>query len=225
MSNETQTFDLDNIPADVLEKALEKKKADERKAELKAQADYQKAKFELVEELFQRATNIHSQMAVFKSEATGKLNDFYEKLKAYGDVRDNNKGSFTIWNEDNTQGVEYCNHRVFSYDERAIPAAEKIKQYLEQTVKKRDKRAYEMISKLLEKSRNQDYDPNNIQKLYGMEKEIGHPLFTAGVEGFKEAWTEKSTSHYIRFYKVDAEGEKVSIQLNWSSIKTTGGES
>jgi hypothetical protein len=213
-------FDLSSIPADVLERALEQKKEKERKAAVKAKEAYETSKFNLVEALFANAVSIHMDMVEFKREATEKLNDFYEQLKEYGDVRSDNKGTFTIWNEENTHGVEYCNHRVFSYDERAIPAAQKIKQWLEQTVKKRDKKAYNMISKLLEKSRNEDYDPNNIAKLYSMEKEIGHPLFTAGVEGFKEAWTEKSTKHYIRFHQVDAEGEKLTVQLNWSNIKS-----
>jgi hypothetical protein len=44
------------------------------------------------------------------------------------------------------------------------------------------------------------------------------------VEGFKEAWTEKSTKHYIRFHQVDAEGEKLTVQLNWSNIKSEGGQ-
>lgn len=223
-NQKTEAFDLSSIPSDVLAKALEKKKEDERKAAIKAKEAYEKDKFNLVEDLFSVAVGINIDLVEFKTDATKKLNDFYERLKKYGDVRSDNKGSFTIWNEDNTKGIEYCNHRVFGYDERAIPAAEKIRQFLEQTVKKRDKKAYDMISKLLEKSRNQDYDPNNIQKLYSMEKEIGHPLFSAGVEGFKEAWTEKSTSHYIRFYQVDAEGERHTIQLNWSAIKTKGGE-
>lgn len=219
MSTQTQTIDLDNIPDDVLERALEKRKTDQRKAEIKAKEMYEKDRNDMVEKLSQRAVNINAQMAVFKSDATADLNAFYERMKEYGGIKSDHKGSFTIWDAEKTKAVEYCNHKVYGYNEHGAAAAAKINEYLEQTVKKRDQKAYKMISALLAKSRNDDYDPNNIQKLYTMEKEIGHPLFTAGVELFKEAWTEKSTSHYIRFYQVNSEGEKVNVQLNWSSLK------
>lgn len=214
---------LEQFPTELLEQVLENKKKAERKEAIKKKEAYEKEKYDLVEDLFSDALELNIEMTEFKAEATTRLNNFYKRLQEYGGVRADNKGSFTIWNQDNTRGVEYCNHRVFGYDERAIAAAEKIRRWLETTVKKRSLEDYKFISKLLEKSRNQDYDPNNIQKLYSMEKEVGHPLFTAGVEGFKEAWTEHSTAHYIRFYQKDAEGKKTTVQLNWSAIKVKGG--
>lgn len=203
-----------------LKQMLEKQEAAERRELEKKRATYESNKHQLVEALVAKASKIQMELKDFKSECVFSLNEFYKLLKAYGDVRKSNKGTFTIESEDKEMSVSYERHATFGFNELGEAAADKIKEFLEGTVKKRDARSYKIIMNLLDKTSNDEYDPRSIHKLYKLEnqKEFQDERFLSAIALFKEAYVERNTAYYVRFSVRNEEGKLEALNLNWSSI-------
>lgn len=212
------TIELSSLSTEQLEAALKAKKDQEKKEREERRKAYEVHKDKLVVSLVDNADYYHRELLEFKMLATKRLNAFYERLKEYGDIPESNKGSFSIQNAEGTKKVEYNRNAVFGFDERSVAAEAKLKEWLGATIKKRDKETYDLIMGLLDKSKNDEYDPRNIAKLYKFENRFDHPLFQEAIALFKESYREMSTNFYIRFFEKDGEGKWQNVQLNWSAI-------
>lgn len=211
-------MDVQELTIEELEEQIAKKKAKKQKELEKTRHEYEKRKQELIDNHIDLAINQCTALLRFKEKATKDLNDFYQQLMEYGGVNKGNKGSFKIINKEGTKKVEYSRNVIFGYDEKGEIAAQKIRAWLSEKVKKLDKESHGFFLGLLEKSKDDGYDPRNIAKFYKYENEIKHPLFQEGVKLFKEAYKEQKTNFYIRYFETDSEGKWQPINLNWSSI-------
>jgi hypothetical protein len=217
----SEVANYSEMSTEELEALLEKKKKAEKRELEKKRTDYEKEKDNLVFMLSAKAFEINEELVDFKEIATERLNDFYGLLKKYGDVRNSNKGTFEITNKEGDLKVQYNHNKTFGFNEKGAIAAEKLKEWLSLFVKKADKDLHDFFISLLDKNAKDEYDPRNINKIYKYENRGGkfdHELFQGSVKLFKEAYVEKESSYYIRFYKKDEEGKWHSINLNWSSI-------
>lgn len=214
-------LDIDELTLEQIEELAEKKRK-KMKADLeKGRIKYEEDKDHLIHQQILVARHINASLMEFKKGASEALSKFYHRMMEYGGVKKGNKGSFQIETSDDNMRIVYSRNVTFGFDERGDIAAEKIKMWVETMVKKKDKDFYNFVISLLDKSKQDGYDPRNIHKLYKFENKFDHQLYQEGIALFKEAYKEMSSTYYIRYFEKDKEGKWQSIQLNWSAIEIT----
>jgi hypothetical protein len=210
---------LKDLSLDELEALLEKRKKEEKEASRLARATYEAERDRLVTELISQAEKINQQMVAFKNEAVDKLEQFRETAKKYGDIRSNSKGGFSLRNTDQTLMVSYDRNTKSEYDERADLAEEQLRSFLEDKVKKRDRKAYRTIMALLTRNRKTgQFNPVGINSLLAIEDNYEDERWHKAMQLFKESYTNISISMSVSFYKKNDQDKDILIPLTFASL-------
>jgi len=210
---------LADLSTEELEKLLQERKKKEAKQMEAKRKEYESQREILIKSSTTIANRLNKELVEFKANVLTAVEGFYDLMKEYGDVREMNKGNFTIKSLDNSIKMEVTRNITFGFDERGNQAETLVKEFLKEKIKKADKDAYELISSLLERDQKTGkFDPRNIHKLYKFETSFQDDRFQKAVQLFKEAYTEQKTSQYVRFYTLNEQGKYEAIALNFSSI-------
>lgn len=210
---------VDNLSTDQLEKLLQKRKAKEAKELEAKRKEYENNRELLIKSSMTIAQRIHDDMKSFKQDLFKGVENFYDLMKEYGDVKKMNKGNFSIKSHDGQFKLEVSKNITFAFDERGDQAETLVKEFLQDKIKKNDKVAYELITSLLERDKKSGkFDPRNIHKLYAYETKFQDERFQKAMRLFKEAYTEQKTCQYVRFFQMNDNGKYEAIGLNFSSI-------
>jgi uncharacterized protein YjgD (DUF1641 family) len=195
----------------------------DRQRQLKAQKQakaqkYLNAKDELVNELVHDAIGVWEVLKELKQKSFERLKDHYALMKEYGEVSDNNKGTFQLKSIDGEYKVQFSRQVIKEFDERAEMAAAQLSDFLASRVKKRSLKDYNMIKGFIEK-KNDKFDVSLVGRLYQMEDNYDEPAWKKAIELFKASYVEVDTAHYVRFFKRNAEtGAFENINLNIATI-------
>lgn len=192
---------LSEMSTEELEKALAKRKAKEETEAKQKREQYLGQRDAMIVNLITEADRLSNEMIDFKFDCFNDVDEFIEKMKTYGDVKERSKGNLTITTEDDQFRIKIKSQVLKRFDERAELAEHKLKSFLESMVKKKDQKAYKVITSLLERNHKGDYDIALIQRLYKMENEFDHELWKEAIKLFKESYSESGTTRYINFFK------------------------
>jgi hypothetical protein len=139
-------------------------------------------------------------------------------MQEHSTAKKNSKGNFELVSDDGAFKVLTTVQARKAFDERAGEAEKLLRDFLQQTIKGRNKEAYQLVATLLERKVGGDYDIRLIQRLYKMENEYDHPSWKKAIELFKEAYRELDSAKYVRFYQKTAVGPWILINLAFSNI-------
>lgn len=214
MSNEVKN----ELSIEELEQMLKEKRDAEKREYAKKREAYETNRNNMVERLVSVAQALHQDMAMFKQRTIMELEDFRKEAEAYGEIRSNSKGGFTLRNTDGSMKVMYERNVVSEYDERADMAEELLKDFLGDMVKKRDAAAYEVITGLLQRGSKGEFNPAAISALLKMEDKFDDERWTKAIKLFKESYNSRLVAMNVSFYiKNDMEKDEA-IKLTFSSI-------
>ena len=208
-----------SLTVEELEALLAEKKSQQREEQRKAREAYEKDRDSLVTDLIMEATKLNNRMAEFKREAIVKLEEFRQKANEYGEIRSNSKGGFSLRNTDNTLMVSYDRNTKSVYDERADLAEAQLKEFLESTVKKRDKKTYRTVMALLTRnSKTGQFNPVSINSLLAIEDNYTDERWVKAMQLFKESYNNLFISMSVSFYRKNAQDKDVLIPLTFASL-------
>lgn len=213
-----ENIDLSQYPPEQLKAALAQSEAKKLQQEKKKREQYERMKEEKIAEYIKDSSNLNFELAAFKDEVLGGMKWLKAKMLEMGDAQDTERGNFTVKSADGNSKIEYKNHVLKEFDETVELAEQKLKEYLDTTVKKRNKAHHEMIMQLLERGGDGKLNPELMGKLLSLELKINHPVFSEAVKLFGTSYKEVGSKTYIRFYKKDGEKGWDNISLNFSSI-------
>ncbi len=216
-----QTIDISQISSEQLEALLAEKKAAEVAERNEKRRNYECERNALVDALGGEALNVEYQLKELKAFAFANLSEFRNTMLEYGDLKrgEKNKGSFSIQNE--TFRIEFSNHLIKAFDERAELAESKLREFMNGFLKKKaHKDVIAIISALLERNtKSGAYDINLINRLYAMKDKFNEPCWIEAIERFQEAYSPAGTTQYVRFFRKNAAGGWEPIAMNIASIK------
>lgn len=202
--------------AKLLLQQAEENERQEREAKRSA---YEIDKNTLVVELVSEAQEVQDFLSIFKSKTFKRLNEWFERMKEYGDCKDAQK-NFTIFSTDGSLKVDFSYSVYKTFDERAKLAEEKLKSFLVKFVKRKDESVYKLLMSFIERnSKNNELDIKNINRLYKHENDYQDPDWKQAIALFKESYVESGSKYYARFYKKTDEGAWVTISLDFSSLE------
>lgn len=210
---------IDQLSNEELEKVIDhRKKAEKAKAE-KERKDYETSRDSDAVSLFENADYLGTQLNLFKEECHKILQKHQEKLNEYGSIRSNSKGGFSMVSTDKKIKIRRRRDTQPSWDERSTKALELIHAFLNDFVKKRDQKMFEILMGFLVKNKKGDLEYSSVMNLLQHEDKFDDNRWKEGLRLIKESY-----SSYLKGYQYDFEflneisGKYEKIELNFSAL-------
>lgn len=210
--------DVNEMSTADLEQLLAKKKKKDKQDEQKKQKAYENNRDTNIEEMIDDAFEIVLLMERFKSKVHAKMDIQAEALKQYGKIRTDSKGGFRIMHSDGKRRVIRRRDTDPVWDERAGKGAELVKEFLHDTVKKRDAKVFELLMPFLEKNQSGDLDYANVMQLIVNENLFTEPKWVEGLRLIKESYTLSFKAFGYEFQTKNAQGKWEGLKLNFASV-------
>ncbi len=220
MNPETEEkIDIAKLSTKELEDLLKKRKAREaKKLEVEREA-YEKDRDNKVEAIITTASCLFRELSEFKDYCHIEMDKQAIKLSEYGKIRSNSKGGFSVTNSEDTMRVTRRRDTEPVWDERSTKAIELIKEFLGDTIKKRDVKLYEILLSFLERNANGDLEYSRVMDLYKHEDKYDDPRWKEGLRLIKESFSNHLKGFGYEFKRKNAEtGKWDNLYLNFSSL-------
>lgn len=201
-----------------LEAFLKQKKAAEAKLLEKEKIEYEKKRDEIVSNIFTTANVLFKELGEFKQYCHIEMENQAVKLAEYGKIRGNSKGGFTVTNSDDTMRITRRRDTEPTWDERSTKAVELIKDFLSDTIKKRDVKLYEILIGFLEKNGIGDLEYSSVMNLYSHEDKFDDERWKEGLRLIKQSFSNHFKGYGYEFKFKEEDGKWQKIILNFSSL-------
>lgn len=219
-----EPIDLSKLTPQQLKEALKEVNKRDRENREAKKAQYEKERDELIYSLIEDAIAISKYMQGLKIKSMSSLQAFRDKMLEYGQLRkgEANKGTFEI--KTDRYKIQFTNHEIKGFDERATLAEAKLKLFLANTVKKRDLQLHDLILSLISRNhKSGDFDIALINRLYQMEDRFDDANWKEAIKLFKESFVANKTAQYVRFFvRKGEEDQWEAINLDFAKIPANG---
>lgn len=209
---------VEQMSIEELEALLSEKRKGELETIKKEKAKYEEDRNHVVVMLSKLAEDASIILANFNRETREAMEEQKLKLEKYGKIRANSKGGFQIVSADGQYKIVYQYKSISSYDERADKAEALLKEFLNDTIKKKDQKMHGIIMSLLERNGKGQLEYSRVQSLYKFENDYEDIRWREAIKLFKESFTVSDSKMQIYFHKRDENGAYQLINLNFSSL-------
>jgi hypothetical protein len=214
----TASKSVDDMTAEELEQLLAKKKQAARMRQEKERKAYEAKRDETVSEIMQRAIELQGELEQFKAMCHASMEEQAIALREYGGLRSNSKGGFSITDATGTLRVTRRRDTEPSWDERSTKAVELIKDFLSDTIKKKDIDLYEILMSFLEKNENGDLEYARVMNLWQHEERYGDPRWKEGLKLIKESYNNHLKGYGYEFKTRGSDKKWQTINLTFASV-------
>lgn len=209
---------IDEMTAQELEQLAAKKKKEEQAKLNREKIKYEKNRDAELEEMIDEARDIFGRLQRFKKKVNYLMDQQQVKLEGYGKIRSNSKGGFSVMNTEGTMMVKRRLDSEPRWDERADKGAELVKEFLFDSVKKKDKDVFTMLMGFLTRNNKGDLEYSQVFRLLHHEALFQDERWIEGLRLLKEGYH----LYYKGFgyeFKIKNNGNKWEhVSLNFSSI-------
>lgn len=215
----TETSNPKELTTQELKELLKKREDLEKKALAKEKRAYEKDRDEKVFNILTTAKTMFKELKEFKDYCHIEMDKQAIKLSEYGKIRSNSKGGFSVTNTEDTLRVTRRRDTEPVWDERSTKAIELIKDFLSDTIKKRDVKLYEILLGFLERNQNGDLEYSRVMDLYKHEDKYDDPRWKEGLRLIKESFSNHLKGFGYEFkIKNEQSGKWENILLNFSGL-------
>ncbi|WP_376777297.1 DUF3164 family protein [Flavobacterium covae] len=216
--NTEETIDISKMSVAELEAFLQKKKDKEAKQLAKEKETYERERDEKAQTMVRTAKAFFKELSEFKQYCHIEMEDQANKLANYGKIRGNSKGGFSISDTNDTVKVTRRRDTEPVWDERSNKAVELIKDFLSDSIKKRDLDMYEILMSFLERNENGDLEYKRVMDLYKHEDKFNDPRWKEGLRLIKESFSNHLKGYGYEFKFKNESGKWENVILNFSSL-------
>lgn len=219
MSTETKPKAPSEMTTQELEAFLKKRKAAEAKKLEKEKAAYESDRDQKIFDIMNTAKALFKELSEFKQYCHIEMDKQAIKLSEYGKIRSNSKGGFSVTNSDDTMRVTRRRDTEPAWDERSNKAVELIKDFLSDTIKKKDLDLYEILMGFLERNQNGDLEYSRVMDLIKYDSKYDDDRWNEGLRLIKESFSNHFKGFGYEFkFKNEQSGKWDNILLNFSSL-------
>ena len=214
-----QEKSINEMSASEIEAVLAKKKAAEAKKMEKEKTEYVENRDKVVANIFTTANVLFKELGEFKQYCHIEMDTQANKLAEYGKIRSNSKGGFTVTNSDDTMRITRRRDTEPTWDERSVKAVELIKDFLGDTIKKRDIDTYEILIGFIQKNSKGDLEYSKVMELYSHESRFDDVRWKEGLRLIKESFSNHFKGYGYEFkFRNEQSGKWENILLNFSGL-------
>ncbi len=215
---QNRSININELSTSELEKLLADKKKAEKQRRMAEKAIYEKDKDGTIELLWDEANELALATARFKNKLHTVMDLQAEKLNQYGGIRGNSKGGFAIVHSNGSKNITRRRDTDRFWDERATKAVGLIKDFLSDTVKKRDAQLHDILMSFLERNVKGDLEYAKVMDLLKHEDKFNDLRWVSGLQLIKESYSQSFKAFGYEFKKRNQSGKWESLSLNFSSL-------
>ena len=201
-----------------LEAILAKKKKERKLKREREKKAYEAQRDRSIEALMGHAERIAEQLALLKERCHKIMREQMDQLREYGTVRSDSKGGFSITHSDGQRRVSRRRDTVPHWDERALKGVELVRNFLNDTVKKRDKKLFTILMSFLERNQQGDLEYSKVMHLLQHEDKFTDKRWVEGLELIKEGYGILLKSYGYEFKVMGENGKWINQVLNFSAV-------
>lgn len=209
--------EVEQMTEQQLEEALKKARAKNAASKRREQNKYLQAKDVTVRELIHQAGLVATILADFKHEVQERMNQAKEELENYKGLRANSKGGFSLTDTSDMFKVVRVRATEPHWDERSSKAIELIKDFLQDTVKKRDVKLYEILIGFISRNQNQDLEYAKVMELMQHRDKFDDQRWLTGLDLIQESYSVHMRAYGYEFKIRNTEGKWEPLCLSFSS--------
>ncbi len=214
-----QTAETKEMTIEEMEARVAKMKEKRRKKREKEQQEYVEDRDINITDLIAEAITLQEMIKAYKDEVARIMVMQSEKLTEYRQIRSNSKGGFRIVNSIGDKKIVRRRDTEPTWDERAEKGVALLKDYLGDTVKKRDVKTYELLMGFLLKNDKGDLEHSRVMELLKHEDYSTDIRWVEGVKLVKEGYSNVMKGYGYQFLHRPKEGDKwEAINLSFSSL-------
>lgn len=214
----TQTKSVDEMTSAELEQMLNARRQKEQKEKEAKRQAYESERDIVVDELINGALGLNEGLIAFKSAIHQIFDEHQVKLSEYGGIRSNSKGGFSLIHSSGEFKVSRVRSTQPVWDERSQKAVELIGDFLKDTVKKRDKKLFEILMDFIQKNEKGQLEYAKVMHLFKHKDKYNDPRWVKGLDLIQESYSVNLRGYGYDFYRKDKEGKWERIDINFSSI-------
>ena len=224
-----------DLTPEELEMLLKKSKDQQAKKLAKEKVEYEQNRDKVVDNVITTAKAMSKEMAEFKQYCHIEMDKLWNKLSEYGKIRTNSKGGFQVENTEKTMRIIRRRDTEPTWDERSAKAVDLIKDFLGDTIKKRDINTFEILMTFIEKNKAGDLEYSKVMELYSHESRYDDVRWKEGLRLIKESFSNHFKGYGYEFKIKNSEGKWENLILSFSSAEikleensgttSTGGDS
>ena len=201
-----------------LEELLANRKKHEQAERENKKKHYEKQRDQTINELLFQAGELASILAGFKQKVHNVMDEQAIGLGEYGKIRTTSKGGFSISTLDGMKRVIRRRDTDPVWDERANKAVQLIKDFLSDTVKKRDAKLHEILMGFLERNDKGDLEYAKVMDLLQYENSFEDHRWKEGLQLIKESYSLSFKAYGYEFKTKNETGKWETLTLNFSSL-------
>lgn len=201
-----------------LEARLRRMKDDDKKKKEKARKDYITKRDTITENIITTAKQLFTELSEFKTYCHVNMDEQAKSLAEYGELKSTSKGGFSITNSEGDMRVTRRRDTEPTWDERSLKAIELIKEFLGDTIKKRDIKLFEILMSFLERNDKGDLEYSRVMDLYKHEDKFDDPRWKEGLRLIKESYSSHLKGFGYEFKVKGDDGKWKSLLLSFAGI-------
>lgn len=213
------TTNIANLSTEELRAALEKREKDEKQARVKERQEYEDKRDSFVKLIIAKAIEINGNLQTFKDELHKAFDEHQERLNAYGEIRSNSKGGFSITTKDGKFRARRIRSTTPAWDERSAKALELLSEFLADTVKKRDKKLYEILITFIQRNEKGELEYSKVMHLLQHKDKYNDPRWLEGLALIQESYNIQLRGYgYEFFIKNEKTGAWEKVEINFTAL-------
>lgn len=216
MSTQTNVADLS---VEELRAALAEKEKAEKQAREREKNEYENKRDAFVKGITAQAIHLHVQLREFKEKLHKEFDEHQERLNAYGEIRSNSKGGFSITTKDGKFRARRIRSTTPSWDERSAKALELLSEFLADTVKKRDKKLYEILITFIQRNEKGELEYSKVMHLLQHKDKYSDPRWLEGLALIQESYNIQLRGYGYEFFIKDEKiGAWEKVEINFTAL-------
>jgi hypothetical protein len=216
--------DLTTLSVDELKEALRIKEQEATAEAAERRATHEARKADIVARHVKEAVKLNEMIADFKRRCMAELFEFRQELSEYGGLSKRSKGGYQIRHPETQAMVVLSHNRVAEYDERASLAEDLIRDFLNDSVKKRSLQDFNTINVLLEKNKKGEFTPARVASFLKIRDNYQDERWQKAMQLFEESFQVRDIAYNVEFYQKDSMGKDEIVKLSFSSISVDDAE-
>jgi len=214
----TATKSIEEMTSEEIEQMLAKRKEKERKEKLKLKQAYEDSRDQLVSRLVKQAKEVHELLSVFKDELHKEFDEHKEKLNQYGGIPGNSKGGFSLVHSSGLIKATRLRSTQPVWDERGEKALELLTDFLHTTVKKSNRKLFEILIEFIQKNKSGELEYAKVMNMLSHRDKWRDERWLKGLDLLEESFSTTFRSFTYAFYTKGKDGKWEPININFSSL-------
>ena len=201
-----------------LKAKLAEAEAKEAKALEKAKKEYEDNRDTNILKMITTAKALATELSEFKQFCHITMEQQATAIEQYGKLRSNSKGGFSIVNNEDDLKVRRRRDTEPVWDERSTKAVDLIKDFLGDTIKKRDEKLYLILIDFIARNDKGDLEYNKVMNLLKHEDKYNDPRWLEGLRLIKESFSNHFKGYSYEFHFKNESGKWQKLELNFSAL-------